>query len=100
MKKIINSRLYDTDTATSIGEADNGRYPGDAHYVYEELFRKKGGEFFLFCEGGALSTYCEMCDGSRIKGSTIMPLSDDDARAWVAEHLSPETYLSLWAAEE
>ena len=63
MKKIINGRLYDTDTAILIGYWDNGYGAGDFHKCYEELYRKKNGEFFLYGSGGAMTVYADPCAG-------------------------------------
>lgn len=35
MKKIINGKRYDTDTATSIGGRSHGDNSRDFHYYYE-----------------------------------------------------------------
>jgi len=56
MKKIINGKKYDTETATKLGEDCRG-YRGDIDFWSEELYRKKTGEFFLYGEGGARSQY-------------------------------------------
>lgn len=46
MKKIINGKMYNTETAEFIDSYESG-YPKDFAYVYEALYRKKTGEFFL-----------------------------------------------------
>ena len=51
MKKIINGKVYDTDTAKLIGSWDNGIY-GDLDSVSEDLYRKRTGEFFIFGHEG------------------------------------------------
>ena len=45
MKKIINNKLYNTQTATMLASYDNHCLPNDFHYVEETLYRKKTGEF-------------------------------------------------------
>lgn len=52
MKKIINYKKYDTETATEIGAWSQG-IAGTFEYVHESLFRKNNGEYFLHGEGGA-----------------------------------------------
>lgn len=100
MKKIINGRLYNTDTAQYIGYSENGYMPGDVHFTREELYRKKNGEFFFYCQGGAFSQYSEPCDGGTCAGSTIILTTDEMAREWAEEHLSVDKYLNFWTAEE
>ena len=58
MKKIINYKKYDTETATEIGAWSQG-IAGTFEYVHESLFRKNNGEYFLHGEGGAASKYQE-----------------------------------------
>lgn len=50
MKKIINGKKYDTESAQEICSRSSGHY-GDFHRVAETLYRKKTGEFFLYGEG-------------------------------------------------
>ena len=57
MKKIINGKKYDTDTAQELASWDNGGGWRDFHHCEETLYRKKTGEFFLFGEGGPMTKY-------------------------------------------
>ena len=60
MKKIINNKLYDTDTAKRLGY-DGG---GDGFDSWtEELYKKRTGEYFIYGEGGARTRYGEFVDG-------------------------------------
>ena len=47
MKKFINGRLYDTDTAKELAAIDNGYGAGNAFYSKTALFQKKTGEYFI-----------------------------------------------------
>ena len=100
MKKIINGRLYDTETATLIGAWDNGFGSGDFRSCCEELYRKKNGEFFLYGSGGARSIYSESCGGGWTGGSTIIPFTEDEAKVWTEKKLSAEKYIDIFGAEE
>ena len=55
MKKIINHKMYNTETAERLASSSNGYGYDDFRYMEEQLYRKKTGEFFLYGEGGALS---------------------------------------------
>ena len=55
MKKIINGKLYDTETAKLIGRSYHGEGPRDFRHYSEELYRKRTGEYFLYGEGGPMS---------------------------------------------
>lgn len=93
MKKIINGRKYDTDTANTIAEWDNGRGVNDFKYELETLFLKRNGEYFLFGEGGAMSKYAQnMGDNSWSGGAAIIPLSYESARQWAEKHLDADDY--------
>ena len=53
MKKVINGKIYNTETATLIHQWDNGRR-GDFSSCEEDLYRTKKGAFFIHGEGGNL----------------------------------------------
>lgn len=79
MKKIINGRLYDTSTATQVGNWCNGMLPGDFAYYNEELYKKKTGEFFLHGKGGPMTPYG---NGGSF-GEEILPLTRKKAKEWL-----------------
>lgn len=97
MKKIINRKVYDTETATKIGEWDNGQH-GDFGFCEETLYRKKSGEFFVHGNGGAASKYASVCACGQgwAGGEAIVPLSYGAAQDWAEEHLSAEEYEAVF----
>lgn len=97
MKKIINGKLYDTDTARFIGSwANTGDYRSWS-YVHEELYCKRTGEYFLYGEGGPMTQYSHsLGDNSWSGGEQIIPLSFAKAREWGEEHLSTEDYAEVF----
>lgn len=96
MKKIINGRLYNTETATAVA-SDSYGYPGDFSYWSETLYKKKTGELFLYGEGGPYSKYSqEHGDNSWGGGSAIIPESDFNAKEWVAGHSDADTFIELF----
>lgn len=101
MKKIINGKMYNTDTAELIASDGWGSKSDFKHYD-EELYRKKTGEFFLWGEGGPLSRYAEP-DGSGhgwYSGSKIIPLDEEEAREWMEEKASTEKYIEVFGEPE
>lgn len=93
MKKIINRKVYDTDTAQKIGAWSNLERAGDLTYNCEILYRKRSREFFLHCEGGSMSKYSQYVGNNRwIGAEMIIPLTYDEAMAWAEEHLSADAY--------
>lgn len=100
MRKVINGKLYDTDSAKCVGEWDNGYLPNDFHYTEERLFLKKTGEFFLYGSGGAISKYTQ-ATGSGYRGSEqIFPLSEEKAKEWAEKSLSGDAYLEIFELPE
>lgn len=92
MKKIINGRLYNTETAKPVGSASYS-YPGDFQHWSEDLYLKKTGEFFIHGTGGALSKYSRSAGGNTITGGEkIIPLSPEEAKEWAEKYLTAEEY--------
>lgn len=97
MKKIIDGKLYNTETAKQLGSDSNPCGPRDFHYWHEELYQKRTGEFFLYGEGGPASKYSESCGQNQWRGSEkIIPLSYKSAQEWAEEHLDAEDYEEIF----
>ena len=93
MKKIINRKLYDTDTATEIGRDGNGYGASDFNCVLETLYRKRTGEYFLWGEGGPMSRYSKSVGMNEWTGSErITPLDYKAAREWAEEYMDADDY--------
>ena len=88
MKAIIEMRRYDTTKADLIATWSNGALPGDFRRCEETAYLTKGGAWFLHGDGGALSKYAKPYEGGRgtIGSQEIIPLSNDEAAAWLATH--------------
>ena len=97
MKKIINNKAYDTETAKELGSWSNMADYGNFSQFSETLYRKKTGEFFLYGEGGPMTKYA-VAEGSNSwrGGSRIMPLSFQEAREWAEEHLGGVEYEAIF----
>lgn len=97
MKKIINGRRYDTDTARCVAEWSNGYEQSSFSYVVEKMYLKQNGEFFLHGVGGAKTQYAERV-GNNMWGSgeSISPLTYQEAEKWAEEHLSGDEYESIF----
>lgn len=99
MKKIIEGKVYNTETATRVGEWSNEYYCNDFRFVSEELYKKKNGEFFLYGEGGAMSIYAEPeGNNSWTGGSAINPLTPKEAYDWTMEKLSASEFEKIFGA--
>ncbi len=85
MKKIINGKKYDTDTAEYLVQY-NSVYGSFEDYK-ETLYRKRTGEFFLAGKGGPESKYRQRVgNGGWSDGAGIIPLTQEEAKKWVEEN--------------
>lgn len=96
MMKIIKGKKYDTNTAVKVAEWDNGLGKSDHHAIFETLYKKRTGEFFLYGEGGGLTGYSEKVGDLFTWGEKIIPLTVDAAKAWVESHLDGEEYEKIF----
>lgn len=95
MKKIINGKKYDTETAHEVGSWDNGLYSSDFGMMAETLYRKLTGEYFIYGYGGPATRYAEAeGNGSYGYGESIEPLTVDAAMSWAEERLGTDEYES------
>lgn len=101
MNKIINGKRYNTETAELIGECTNTFNYSDFNYECEKLYRKKTGEFFLYGEGGPMTSYAVYSGNNNWSGgSKIRPFSIEEAKKWGEENLDGDTYEKIFELEE
>jgi hypothetical protein len=101
MKKIINGKMYNTETAEEIGSWENTPYKSNYIYFKEYLYRKRTGEFFLYGSGNAASKYCEeTTNRMRSPGERIVPLTIKEAMVWVENYCDADTYIELFGEVE
>ena len=100
MKKIINGKRYDTETAMFCG-SDSYSNRMELSWWEETLYQKKTGEFFLYGEGGPMSRYAETTgQNSWSGGERLMPLSLSTAQKWAEEHLTADEYEKIFGEVE
>ena len=98
MKKIINNKVYDTETSQRLVVWENGRW-GHDDACRESLYRKRTGEFFLHGEGGPMSKYAKSRgDNSWSSGEELIPLSYEAAQKWAEDHLTGDQYEAIFGA--
>jgi hypothetical protein len=100
MKKIINGKKYDTETAKELARRDNGFGCSEFDYVEETLYRKRTGEFFLYGTGGAASRYSTHCGNMWYGDERIMPLTEEEAKEWCEEYLDGDEYEGIFGEVE
>ena len=97
MKKIINGKLYNTDTADMLGEYWNGLPCGDFNKVDEALYRTKKGAYFIAGSGGALTHYARRCgDNSQCGGEGLRAVTEQEAREWMEVHCTADEYIEAF----
>lgn len=98
MKQIINGKLYNTETATFLG--DYGTYCFNDSYYYEKLYATSKGTYFVHGKGGALSHY-GIYVGNGLTGSErLKVLSESEAKEWAEQYLSPDKYTKIFGEIE
>lgn len=102
MKKIINGRKYDTETAKEIYYFDNGYCKvSDFKWYRETLYQKKTGEYFLHGEGNGLSPYKEYVPNCGYgRGEKIIPLSENGAKKWAEKNCDGDDYEDIFGEVE
>ena len=96
MKKIIDGKMYNTETAKELNYWSNNLGPRDFSHMTETLYRKKTGEFFLHGEGGARTKYAESCGHGWTSGEQIVPLTFAEAKEWAEENLDADEYEEIF----
>ena len=98
MKRIIDGKVYNTDTAEIVDKYEYG-LPGDLDYVDEALYRKrKTGEFFLAGEGGPRTIFGRYDGmGTYHGGEGIVRVTYEQAQNLVRERSKPEVYEKFFA---
>ena len=87
MKKVIDGKVYDTETAREIDSSSRG-YVGDFRAYSESLYKTKKGAYFLSGRGGPASHYAVSTeDGGYNGGSGIIPQTPAEALTW-CQHYS------------
>lgn len=96
MKKIINNKLYDTDTSTLIYDVQEG-YINDYHYLRKRLFITKNGAYFTVEEGGAGTCYRESDGyGNYTSRRILSSLTREEAFESCAEYATTDITLQYF----
>ena len=86
MKKIINGKTYNTETAEEVGHYWNGLGTGDFRNISEKLYQTTKGAWFLAGEGGPMTKYARPCGNMTGGGSNIFPLTKAEALEWLESY--------------
>ena len=98
MKKIVEGKRYDTETATLIGEYGSGSH-GDFERIHEGLYRTRTKNYFVSGTGGPKTRYSVQVEQNCWSGSSdIYPLTKDEALEWAQAHLDAQEIEDEFAA--
>lgn len=86
MKKIINGKIYNTETAVSIASWENGLSSNDFRSCEETLYKTKKGVYFMHGNGGPMSRWSVSNGDTTSGGESIVVLSEAESIAWCEEH--------------
>ena len=86
MKKIIDGKVYDTNTAIEVAKYWNGLGSNDFRNISESLYITKKGNWFTAGHGGPMSKYAVSNGNMTSSGSNLEPISSVDALQWLERH--------------
>lgn len=86
MRKIINGKRYDTETAELIHPWSNRRSRTDFRRRDKDLYRTPRGRWFLHHFGGPMTDCAERVGDNFGYGQQIEPVSEEDAYRFLESH--------------
>lgn len=99
MKKVIEKKMYNTETAELIHSWDNGLYGNDFGSCEEILYLTKKGTYFIAGSGGAKSKYATSYGNSTGGGESIEIVSKSEAIEWLESHDGAEVLEKNFSSE-
>lgn len=101
MKKVINGKRYNTETAKKLAGWESDQDYRGLYHEEEELYCTKAGNYFLYCYGGAGSKYNQQVGSNEwASGELIQPISEERARKWAEERLDGDEYEMIFGVPE
>lgn len=87
MKRVIDGKVYNTETAEEVADASARCPRSDFQYWEETLYRTKKGVWFLYGKGGPMTHYAKSIDQNSYSGSDgLRALTDAEALEWMERH--------------
>jgi len=98
MKRIVNGKVYNTETAELVHEWWNGRSTSDFRHRSKDLYRTKKGAWFILHAGGPMTDMAVSCGSNNYTGSkSIEPISEGDVLAFLETHGGEEVLEKYFA---
>ena len=85
MKKIVEGKLYNTDTAKFIGKCDYLTW-SDFRYFEESLYLTKKWQYFIYWEGWPMTKYGNSEWNSIFWGEDILLVNNKEIFEWLEEN--------------
>lgn len=99
MKKIINGKSYNTETAEEVASFWNGLCSGDFGSLSESLYRTKKGSWFIAGEGGPMTKYARHYGNMTSGGAELIPITAQQALKWLERHNENEAIEKFFGDE-
>ena len=100
MKKVIEGKMYNTETATKLASYSKGNR-SDFRFWSESLYRTKSGVYFLAGSGGPMSHWCRQTEQNQWTGGEgIKALTEAEAREWVEQYANSQYEEIFGAVQE
>jgi hypothetical protein len=80
MRKIIDGKRYDTETATHVANFWNGYPKNDFKFEDSDLYVTRSGNWFLAGRGGPMSRWSAISGNMSTYGCGIAPMTREQAR--------------------
>ena len=102
MKRIIDGKRYDTETAervTWVGSR-SGISRSDHTYWDAAIYRTPRGRWFLAGDGGPASIFAQSVGNGTSGGSGLIPISDTEAQEYLEDVEAMDALERFFAIEE
>jgi len=97
MKKVIDKKVYNTETAELVASFRNMDNRTNFRFFEEELYVTKKGAFFLYGEGNALSQYSIPNGNGSSGGEDIVVLTAEETYDWLEKYNQTEAIEEYFA---
>jgi hypothetical protein len=99
MKKVINAKVYNTETATKVHEWSNNLSYQDFNAIEETLYLTKKGRYFIEYFGGAATRYATTSGNMSSGSEGIKAITEKEAFDWLQEKEATEAIEKYFGEE-
>jgi|SRR5215472_2324909 len=102
MKRIIDGKRYDTDTAEHVAEVGNDYNRSDFRWEVSNVYTTKRAAWFIAGKGGPMSRWARKVEGGGTwtDGEGLEVLTQDEARELLEQHNAIEALEQYFEVEE